>query len=133
MIPRFSFVIIAAASTLLQSAEGASIGAQPSSGTTCGVPVGTQPTPGANPYGPVFGAIMADPCVIKVDGTYYAFATNHHNNPNVPVGQSQSLQSEWAFDNETEALPSAGNWTLPQDQDGPGVWGPDVNQLVSWP
>lgn len=62
---------------------------------------------------------FADPDVLRVDGSYYAYATQGNGN-NVQVAQSDDLVS-WTL-SETDALPAVPSWSTPGD-----TWAPDVS------
>ncbi|MCJ1405594.1 hypothetical protein MMC11_008822 [Xylographa trunciseda] len=94
-------------------------------------PVNTLKTPGnvVNTWvgGPVVATNFADPAVIEVNGTYYAFATNKYVNPhpdqvNIQIAVSTDFSS-WTLTG-IDALPHVGNWST-----GSFVWAPDVIQL----
>ena len=82
------------------------------------------------------GAVMkesfADPSVIKTEGSYYAFSTEHHLDQtgkivNAPVAHSQNFQEGWSILKGTDAMPNLANWVSQPDGH---IWDPDVNQLV---
>ncbi|TDU89813.1 glycosyl hydrolase family 43 [Kribbella voronezhensis] len=66
---------------------------------------------------PVYGDNFADPQVVAVDGSYYAFATNG------PLGNVQTLKSAdlVSWDQVGDALPELPAWTSPGR-----VWAPEV-------
>ncbi|WP_112244940.1 glycoside hydrolase family 43 protein [Kribbella monticola] len=66
---------------------------------------------------PVYGDNFADPQVVAVDGSYYAFATNG------PLGNVQTLKSAdlVSWDQVGDALPELPAWTSPGM-----VWAPEV-------
>ncbi|WP_233205752.1 glycoside hydrolase family 43 protein [Cryobacterium sp. Y82] len=70
---------------------------------------------------PVLNANFADPDVMKVDGTYFAYATND-NNRNVQVASSTDLV-DW--DVLPDALPELPNWIIPGK-----TWAPEVTRLT---
>ncbi|KAJ6134079.1 arabinan-endo 1-5-alpha-L-arabinase [Penicillium sp. IBT 18751x] len=66
---------------------------------------------------------FADPCVIQVDGGYYAFATAG-NGVNVQVASSSDF-STWDLLSGTDAMPGPfPSWVA----SSPAIWAPDVNQ-----
>ena len=74
------------------------------------------PAPGT----PALNANFADPDVVEVDGTYFAYATND-NNRNVQVASSNDL-FEWEV--LPDALPDLPNWVIPGK-----TWAPEVTKL----
>ena len=66
---------------------------------------------------PVYGDNFADPQVVAVDGTYYAFATNG------PLGNVQTLTSvdRFSWHPVGDALPQLPSWSSPGK-----VWAPEV-------
>ena len=73
--------------------------------------------------GPVLGENFPDPSIIKVDGVWYAFATNSLGRK-VPMARSNDFNS-WSIING-DALPKVGGWS-----NGVNVWAPDVIRRVS--
>ena len=73
------------------------------------------------PGTPVLNANFADPDVLEVDGTYFAYATND-NNRNVQVASSKDLV-EWEV--LPDALPDLPNWVIPGK-----TWAPEVSRLA---
>lgn len=65
---------------------------------------------------------FADPDVIAVDGTYYAFATQS-GDYNVQVATSADLQT-WEYASR-DALPNLPEWAVTGD-----TWAPDVSQIA---
>ena len=83
-----------------------------------------------NPTGPLLIKSWADPSIIKVNNTFYSYATNHYkggNTINVPVASFVDFKSGWHVIDRLDALPFAGTWTK---QPNAQVWAPDINQLV---
>lgn len=75
---------------------------------------------------PVLAEDFADPSLVNVNGTWFAFATSG-NGHNIQVAASPSFTNhEWRLLNETNVLPDPGPWALNKD-----IWAPDVVQLVS--
>ena len=68
----------------------------------------------------VLNANFADPDVVEVDGTYFAYATND-NNRNVQVASSTDLR-DWKV--LPDALPDLPNWVIPGK-----TWAPEVTKL----
>ncbi|BBH70764.1 hypothetical protein ACTI_74490 [Actinoplanes sp. OR16] len=83
----------------------------------------------AAPISPVIDQNFADPDVMKVGGTYYAYATNSDGR-NIKWATSTDLVS-WTVQ-ATDALPTLGAWADPTwsfPPGGPGdhgVWAPEV-------
>ena len=69
---------------------------------------------------PVLNANFADPDVVEVDGTYFAYATND-NNRNVQVASSTDLL-DWEV--LPDALPDLPSWVIPGK-----TWAPEVTKL----
>ncbi|MCJ1309370.1 hypothetical protein MMC25_003029 [Agyrium rufum] len=77
--------------------------------------------------GPVIDSNFADPCMIKVNDKYHAFATNKYKNPtpdniNIQYATSPNFKS-WTLQ-PTDALPDVGDWARMGF-----IWAPDVVQL----
>ncbi|KAK5941205.1 hypothetical protein PMZ80_006482 [Knufia obscura] len=73
---------------------------------------------------PVLAEDFADPSLVNVNGTWFAFATSG-NGHNIQVAASPSFTThEWRLLNETNVLPDPGPWALNKD-----IWAPDVVQL----
>ncbi|HEV7950405.1 MAG TPA: glycoside hydrolase family 43 protein [Glaciihabitans sp.] len=90
--------------------------------TTESTPQTTEPTADATGAGsPVLNANFADPDVLKVDGVYYAYATND-NNRNVQIASSTDLL-EWEV--LPDALPELPSWIIPGK-----TWAPEVTQIA---
>ncbi|MBB2948766.1 beta-xylosidase [Actinoplanes lutulentus] len=79
--------------------------------------------------GPVIDQNFADPDIMKVGRTYYAYATNSDGR-NITWATSTDL-TDWAVQ-ETDALPALGAWADPDWSFPPGgsgdhgVWAPEV-------
>jgi beta-xylosidase len=73
---------------------------------------------------PAVGADFADPSIINVDNTWYAFATSGRGN-HVQVAVSQNFD-QWST-SAGDALPNLPTWVEP----GTDIWGPDVIRRVS--
>ncbi|KAI9734892.1 MAG: hypothetical protein M1834_001972 [Cirrosporium novae-zelandiae] len=73
--------------------------------------------------GPVIPPHFADPSIILVDGTYYAFSSGS-GSINVPAATSTDFYT-WTVLNDTDLLPSLPSWASDNGQ----VWAPDVAQL----
>ena len=69
---------------------------------------------------PVLNANFADPDVLKVDNTYFAYATND-NNRNVQVASSTDLL-DWEV--LPDALPELPSWIIPGK-----TWAPEVTRI----
>lgn len=102
----------------------------------CDKPQGSHST---NPTSALFPANFADPSIIKVDGHYYAFATNHkpaHGGKdfvNVPLATSSDFTTGWKFlddNNGHQVLPDPGAWAIKNSDGNAQVGAPDVNQIV---
>jgi hypothetical protein len=79
--------------------------------------------------GPLISTSFADPAIIHLDGTSYAFATHSKGvGPDlVHVQVATSTDNHtWTLLEHHDALPHVGAW-----ETGLGVWAPDVVQLVS--
>ncbi|GEP26034.1 MULTISPECIES: glycoside hydrolase family 43 protein [Cryobacterium] len=74
----------------------------------------------AIPGAPVLNVNFADPDVVQVDGTYFAYATND-NNRNVQVASSANLL-DWEV--LPDALPKLPSWIIPGK-----TWAPEVTRL----
>lgn len=78
--------------------------------------------------GPLISSNFADPAIIHVDGTSYAFATNNRgvgtDLVRVQVATSTDNQT-WTLLEHHDALPQVGAW-----ETGVRVWAPDVVRLV---
>lgn len=70
---------------------------------------------------PVLNANFADPDLLEVDGTYFAYATND-NNRNVQVASSTDLL-DWEV--LPDALPDLPSWVIPGK-----TWAPEVTKLT---
>lgn len=85
--------------------------------------------------GPLLKDVLADPSVLRVNNTYYAYGTQHKQaRINVPYAISKhGLQGRWKAANK-DAMPrnetGLGKWTLRPHGDS-GLWNPDVSKLVS--
>lgn len=78
---------------------------------------------------PVLEVDFADPALINVNGTWFAFATSG-NGQNIQIAASPSFtKHEWRMLNGTNVLPDPGPWAV-NDQN---IWAPDVVQLVGGP
>ncbi|KAF2094946.1 Arabinanase/levansucrase/invertase [Rhizodiscina lignyota] len=77
-------------------------------------------------HGPVIAESFADPSIIKVGSTWWAFATSH-DDINIQVATSPDFQ-DWTKLDGFDALPTAGlpSWI---DHNAPITWAPDVNVL----
>ena len=73
--------------------------------------------------GPAISSDFADPAVIKVGGTWYAFATTN-GAVNVQVATSTDFET-WSLVQGHDALKVPGAWSS-----GQNVWAPGVVQLV---
>ena len=74
--------------------------------------------------GPVTQGMFADPAVMKVDNTYYAYATNV-GNKRVPIATSRNFK-DWEITDQ-DALPGPLPAWVDQGE-GQSLWGPDVYQ-----
>lgn len=74
---------------------------------------------------------FADPCLIKVDGTYYAFATRPIDNVtlHVPVASATNL-SRWALHEGYDAMPTLPGWA--KQTGDTAVWAPHVVRRVRY-
>lgn len=80
--------------------------------------------------GPLISTNFADPAIIHVDGTSYAFATNNRGvGPDlIHVQIATSIDNHtWTLLEHHDALPQVGAW-----ETGVRVWAPDVVRLVSY-
>ncbi len=86
---------------------------------------------------PVIDGNFADPSIIKVGNTWYAFATNDrgdakdHKAPNVQISTSTDFKKWSKPDGKEDALPDPGCWTNkgPLGGQGADVWAPHVIEL----
>ncbi len=76
--------------------------------------------------GPVIDGNFADPSILKADGAYFAYATNH-NGVRCPVASSSKFE-HWAPVTSGDVLPNLPAWAATGK--GESVWGPDVSQIV---
>jgi len=74
----------------------------------------------ATVIGPVIDTNFADPSVLKVGNTLYAYSTNF-NNMNTPWAKSTDGGHTWSR-GSSDALPDVGSWAMA----GKGTWDPDV-------
>ena len=86
-----------------------------------GAPEQSAPTATAAPGAPVLKENFADPDVLEVDGTYFAYATND-NNRNVQVASSTDLL---AWEVLPDALPELSSWIIPGK-----TWAPEVTRFA---
>ena len=77
-------------------------------------------TEGDGPGSPVIADDFPDPDVLEVDGTYYAYATNH-GSTNVRVATSDDLAA-WEL-RQSDALPRLPSWVVPGK-----TWAPEVTR-----
>ena len=70
---------------------------------------------------------FADPSVLKVKDTYYAYATNSQG-VRIPSASSTDFKN-WKLLNGDKLLPSLPEWV--RKGKGESIWGPDVMQIVS--
>jgi beta-xylosidase len=86
-----------------------------------------EPTAEPTPSGPTFSNPVirenfADPHLIEVEGTWYAYATNS-SNKNVPVSTSTDLV-RWTI--SVDAMPALAQWVRPGN-----TWAPEVQKVAS--
>jgi len=76
----------------------------------------------------VVKANFPDPCMIEIEGGYYAFATRDLANPAINIQVATALEgiSKWTFLEGYDALPNLPVWVR-NDGDA-GVWAPQVTQ-----
>ncbi|GAA4364997.1 hypothetical protein GCM10023088_09910 [Actinomadura verrucosospora] len=96
--------------------SGASPGAPPPS--PAGTPAAIDP-PGYSPAAPVIDGSFADPTVIKVAGTYFAYGTNNAD-ATMPVATAPSPTGPW------RTRPGDGLARLPAWAAGGWTWAPEV-------
>lgn len=72
---------------------------------------------------------FADPCLISVDGVFYAFATRPNPSLHVQVASAKDI-SDWTLHEGYDAMPMLPKWAL-QEGDA-AVWAPEVVQRVSY-
>lgn len=69
-----------------------------------------------------------DPCVIKYDGTWYAFATRDTSiGPHIQIASAVDIKN-WTLHHGQDALPYAGSWV--QLNGDSQVWAPSVTRRV---
>jgi predicted GH43/DUF377 family glycosyl hydrolase len=73
---------------------------------------------------PAISQDFADPSIISVNGGWYAFATSG-NGVHVQLAVSNNFDNWNRY--AVDVLPNLPSWV---DQNAPGVWGPNVVQLV---
>lgn len=71
---------------------------------------------------------FADPCLLSVDGVFYAFATRPNPSLHVQVASAKDI-SDWTLHEGYDAMPTLPRWAL-QEGDA-AVWAPEVVQRVS--
>ena len=71
---------------------------------------------------------FADPCLLSVEGMFYAFATRPNASLNVQVASAKNI-ADWTLHEGYDAMPTRPSWTL-QEGDA-AVWAPQVVQRVS--
>lgn len=101
---------VSAASITVFAVSGCTAAAEPSA-----------PPASAAAGAPVLNANFADPDLVEVDGTYFAYATND-NNRNVQVASSTDLL-DWEV--LPDALPDLPSWVIPGK-----TWAPEVTRLT---
>ncbi|KAL9081353.1 MAG: hypothetical protein Q9157_000072 [Trypethelium eluteriae] len=69
-------------------------------------------------------ANFPDPSIVKVNSTWYAFATTS-GGVHIQVATSSDFNN-WTLKSGYDALPNLPSWV---DQSSPNTWAPDVNQL----
>lgn len=110
--------------TASNTAESISTDQVPSSTS---VSIDSAPLSDSHPIsGPVESAIFADPSVVKVGDTYYAYATQNKE-ATVPIATSPDFEN-WTVLGK-DALPEIGAWG--QKGENQSIWAPDVIQAVS--
>lgn len=74
---------------------------------------------------------FADPCLIKVNDTYYAFATRPIDNVSlhVPIASATNL-SRWTLHEGYDAMPTLPRWA--KQTSDTAVWAPQVVQRVRY-
>jgi hypothetical protein len=83
----------------------------------------------ASPYEyAVINSNFADPCLLNVDGMFYAFATRANPSLHIQVASAKEI-SDWTLHEGYDAMPSLPKWAL-QNGDA-AVWAPEVVQRVS--
>ncbi|KAI1614483.1 glycosyl hydrolase [Exophiala viscosa] len=68
---------------------------------------------------------FADPCLLSVDGMFYAFATRPNPSLHVQVASAKDI-SDWTLHEGYDAMPTLPKWAL-QEGDA-AVWAPEVVQ-----
>jgi hypothetical protein len=77
--------------------------------------------------GPVITKNFPDSSLLKVNSTWYAFATQSpHSGINIPIATSSDFET-WTV-TMMDALPATPDWVNMSAQ---ALWAPDVNELVS--
>lgn len=84
--------------------------------------------------GPAIAANFPDPCVIKVNSTWYAFATRTKGTTeHVQVASSSDFTTWTVWENSDgtpyNALPNLPAWVDTSSSTSNNVWAPDVSQL----
>ncbi|KAL1615931.1 hypothetical protein SLS54_008765 [Diplodia seriata] len=74
--------------------------------------------------GPVIDQDFPDPCIVYVDGEWWAFATMNADT-NIQVARSSDFK-EWTYLDGVDALPDPPSWV---NMSAPNTWAPDVNEL----
>jgi hypothetical protein len=75
---------------------------------------------------PVIGIDFADPAVIQVQDSWFAYATGA-NGVNVQLASSSDGGRTWNVFKQYDALPQLPDWV---DHGAPWVWAPDVVMIV---
>ncbi|KAK4939369.1 hypothetical protein LTR10_020356 [Elasticomyces elasticus] len=73
----------------------------------------------------VIASNFADPCLLSVDGVFYAFATRPNPSLHVQVASAKDI-SDWTLHEGYDAMPTLPGWAL-QEGDA-AVWAPQVVQ-----
>ena len=109
------------AALVLLAGCGASGGTDDGAAGPSSAPSSSAASGAAGEGNPVIDDDFADPDVLEVDGTYYAYATNTATT-NVPVATSTDLET-WE-DLEADALPELPSWVIPGK-----TWAPEVSRF----
>ncbi|WP_433332700.1 family 43 glycosylhydrolase [Spirillospora sp. CA-294931] len=118
--------LVAAVIALLGSGDGTPVVRPPVAAATSGAPAppGPQQRPmdsAPSKQAPVLDSNFPDPEILKVDGTYYGYATND-GGKNVPIATAPRPAGPWTRTG-ADALPALPAWAEPGR-----TWAPDISR-----